>query len=190
LPDEKIEDWADRVQQLAVLAFPDWPEQHMFKQAIKRICHGCIDKEAGQHVVNLNLTSIEMVVDQIKSYQCNHKSIFSRGHHPRREVREVSISPQDNSVDSDDQCRIDSLQKEMIDLKDGIRQLLKQVESTNLESQILGGRPSSHSQRECFRCYDTGHFARDCPTRKEVNRPAKHVHWSPSLNEKGSGQQA
>jgi hypothetical protein len=81
LPDEKIEDWADRVQQLAVLAFPDWPEQHMFKQAIKRICHGCIDREAGQHVVNLDLTYIEMVVDKIKSYQCNHKSIFSEGHH-------------------------------------------------------------------------------------------------------------
>jgi hypothetical protein len=76
-------------------------------------------------------------------------------------VREVSISPQDNSVDSDDQCKIDSLQKEMIDLKDGIRQLLKQVESANLESQSLGGRPPSPNQQECFRCHGTGHFARD-----------------------------
>jgi hypothetical protein len=61
LPEEKIENCTDRVQQLAVRAFPDLPEQHMIKQVIKRIYHGCVDKEAGQHVVNLNLTSIEMV---------------------------------------------------------------------------------------------------------------------------------
>jgi hypothetical protein len=100
----------------------------MFKQAIKRICHGCIDREAGLHVVNLDLTSIEMVVDKIKIYQYNHNSIFSAGNHPRREVREVSVSPKDNLIDSDDQCKIDSLQKEMIDLQEGIRQLLKQFE--------------------------------------------------------------
>jgi hypothetical protein len=131
LPDEKIEDWADGVQQLAVFAFPDWPKQYIFKQAIKRICRGCIDREAGQHVVDFDLTSIEIVVDKIKSYQYNHKSIFSGGHHPRREVLEVSISPQDNLIDSDDQCKIDSLQKEMIDLQEGDKQLLKQFESTN-----------------------------------------------------------
>jgi hypothetical protein len=40
----------------------------MYRQAIKRICHGCIDREAGQYVVNLNLDSVELTIDKIKSY--------------------------------------------------------------------------------------------------------------------------
>jgi hypothetical protein len=101
LPEEEIEDWADNVQQLPIRAFPDLQEQHMIKKAIKRICHGCVDREAGQHVVNLNLTSIEIVVDKIKRYQFNHKNIYSGGHHPRREMREESMSPHDDSPSSD-----------------------------------------------------------------------------------------
>ena len=48
----------------------------MYRQAINRICHGCIDKEAGQYAVNMNLDSVELAVDKIKSYQFNHQVIY------------------------------------------------------------------------------------------------------------------
>ena len=66
-PGESIDDWADRVMLLSVRAFPELPEEYMYQQAVKRICHGCIDKEAGQYVVNLNLDFVEQVIDKIKS---------------------------------------------------------------------------------------------------------------------------
>ena len=49
-----------------------------------RICHGCIDKEAGQYVVNLNLDSVEQVIDKIKSFQFNHQSIYDK---PKKELQ-------------------------------------------------------------------------------------------------------
>ena len=50
-PEESIEDWADRVMQLSVRVFPDLREEYMYQQAVKRICHRCNDKSAGQYVV-------------------------------------------------------------------------------------------------------------------------------------------
>jgi hypothetical protein len=120
LSEEKIEDWADCVQQLAVQAFPDLPEQHMIKQVIKRLCHGCVDWEAGQHAVNLNFTSIGMVIDKIKSYQFNLKSIYWGGHNPRREVCEANMSLKDDSPSSDyEDCNV--RQAKVSNYKDRVR---------------------------------------------------------------------
>jgi hypothetical protein len=102
-PDKSIEDWADRVLQLCVRAFPDLPEEYMYRQAIKRICHGCIDRKVGQYVVNLNLHSVELTIDKIKSYQFNHQSIYERG---RKEVRELAVSQgSDSTSDDEDHTR-------------------------------------------------------------------------------------
>ena len=70
--------WADRVMRLSVCAFPELPEEYMYQQAVKRICHGCINKEVGQYIVNLNLDSVEQVIDKIKSFQLNHASIYDK----------------------------------------------------------------------------------------------------------------
>ena len=223
LQDEKIEDWADRVQQLAARAYPNLPEDHMTKQAIKRICHGCLDKEAGQHVVHLNLPSVELVVDKIKSYQYNHKSIYTGYHHSKKDVREISLSPMNDSDSSDyddepkvrqtrftrssgrtqDQGRsrdldsskskIDTLTKEVNDLKGDIKSLVKHLETLRSRSPVpsnIQTRSRSPSPVQCFKCQGQGHYARDCPSKSDRNRPAKQVSFSPTINEKGLGKKA
>ncbi|KAK3107571.1 hypothetical protein FSP39_017500 [Pinctada imbricata] len=100
--DETLEEWADRVMQMATRAFPDLPEDYMYRQAIKRICHGCLDREAGQHAVNQNLTTVDMVVDRIKSYQFNHKSIYDRSRKDFREVKEVQLSMSSSETSEDE----------------------------------------------------------------------------------------
>ncbi|KAK3090442.1 hypothetical protein FSP39_011884 [Pinctada imbricata] len=74
-PDESLEEWSDRVQQVAAKAFQGLPDDFQNKQVIYRICHGCLDQNAGQFVVNLNLSSILEVIDRIKHYQFNHLAI-------------------------------------------------------------------------------------------------------------------
>lgn len=64
----------------------------MLKQAIKRICHGCTDKEAGQYAINLHLLTIEETVDNLKSFQYNHYAIYGKG---RRDVRDVAVCGED-----------------------------------------------------------------------------------------------
>ena len=216
-PEESIEDWADRVMQLSVRAFPDLPEEYMYQQAVKRICHGCIDKAAGQYVVNLNLDSVEMVVDKIKSFQFNHQSIYDKNPE-KKEVREVYVysSSSDSSDDEDksyvkvrqakwskpqgDRGRNDKqlgeLTQQVCDMKDSMKSLLRHLE--NLQSRSAGNpstsparsRSPSPNHGRCFHCDGFGHFARECPKKKAENKPAKHVTFPSNLNEKGSGQQA
>ncbi len=51
-PEEKLDDWADRVLLLATGAFQGLPDDYCEQQAINRLCQGLGDKEAGQHVHN------------------------------------------------------------------------------------------------------------------------------------------
>ena len=60
----------------------------MLKQAVKRICHGSLDKDAGQYAINLHPRNIEETIDHLKSFQYNHQAIYGRG---RKEVREIAV---------------------------------------------------------------------------------------------------
>ena len=111
-PEESIEDWADRVVQLSVYAFWDLPQEYMYRQAINRICHGCIDKDAGQYAVNMNLDSVELVIDKIKSYQFNHQVIYG---HDNQEVREGHVRTNSlGRLDSDETERRPSVKVKLI----------------------------------------------------------------------------
>ena len=43
-----------------------------------------MDRDAGQHVVNLNLTRVEEVIDKIKSYQFNHAATYATKASPKQ----------------------------------------------------------------------------------------------------------
>ena len=73
----------------------------MINQAISRICHGCNDRYAGQYVVNLHLTSLEDVIDKIKSYQFNHAAIYVPKASTKPQVREVALNSSDTESETD-----------------------------------------------------------------------------------------
>ncbi|VDI21152.1 Hypothetical predicted protein [Mytilus galloprovincialis] len=83
--DETLEDWADRVQSLATKAFRHLPEDHMYQQAIMRLCQGAADKEGGMLASNAKPKSIEEAVDKIRWHQHNHQAIY--GGSARKEVK-------------------------------------------------------------------------------------------------------
>ena len=159
----------------------------MYQQAVKRICHGCIDKEAGQYVVNLNLDSVEQVIDKIKSFQLNHQSIYDK---QKKEFREINFSSY-NANSSEDEITTDKVRKlkqqnsynpeekpkmklqlnelsmQMGVIKDGIFSLLRhlvkmQTKSTNVITKKPVIRSPSTSNARCFHCNGLGHFAKEC----------------------------
>lgn len=109
-----LEDWADRVFQLALRAYEGLPEEHMLEQAIKRICHGCMDKEAGQYAVNQHPDTIEETIEYLKRFHYNHQATFGRS---RREVREILF--EDNS----EKLQVNAVNKE------GVRERMSRLES-------------------------------------------------------------
>ena len=70
----------------------------MINQAISRICHGCNDRDAGQSVVNLHLTSVEDVIDKIKAYQFTHAAIYVPKASTKPHVREVALNTSDTET--------------------------------------------------------------------------------------------
>jgi len=75
---ESIEDWTDRILSLATKAFRDLPDEHMYQQAILRLCQGCIDKEAGKNAATSRPLSIEDAVDKMKWYQHTVKAMYGQ----------------------------------------------------------------------------------------------------------------
>ena len=98
-PDESLESWGDRVQSVALQAFGNLPEEYARKQVIYQICHGCLDKEAGQHVANLRLDKTQDAIDRIKHYQYNHRVIFEREEREDKKVRHIPTADLDSEVD-------------------------------------------------------------------------------------------
>lgn len=83
--EESLEDWADRVLTLAMKAFRNLPERHMYQQAIMRLCQGAADKDAGSYASNIRPSSMEEAVDKMRWFHYNHQAIFGRT--PKREVK-------------------------------------------------------------------------------------------------------
>ncbi|XP_052819921.1 uncharacterized protein LOC128245734 [Mya arenaria] len=66
---ECMEDWADRVQELAAEAFRSLPETFTNQQAIDRFCQGLQDREAGHSTFMRKYTTIEEAMNNIRLFQ-------------------------------------------------------------------------------------------------------------------------
>ena len=97
--DESLESWCDRVQSIALQAFENIPEEYVRKRVIYQICHGCLDKEAGQHVANLHLDNIQDALDRMKHFQYNHRVIFEREGREVEKARDIPTADLDSNVD-------------------------------------------------------------------------------------------
>ena len=203
--EEGLDDWADRVTELAMKAYRDLPEEYSEKQAILRFCLGCINKEAGEAVANKRPASMAEAIDCVKWAVHTHTAIHGRS---RREIKQVAELPHaaarlmDRDSDlaacsvregADVRPSVDNLKRTV----DGLRTRMDDIEGQNKEItgklekilQLLTVRSRSMSPRrpamsneapqrkpvECFNCRGD-HFLRDCPN-KEKKEERKKVQF-------------
>jgi len=189
LPEESLEDWADRVLSLATRAFRHLPEEHMYKQAVLRLCQGAADKEAGSYASNVRPQSMEDAVDKIRWYQHNQQAIYGK---PRREVRYVSPegrgdmrvcattrqeysggSPWTNdlkSLEARVEAKVEGLEGKMTQ---GFKELTQLLTSQRAENRPASRSSSPRGAREgCYHCGSSSHFKRDCPKLAHARSPS------------------
>ena len=90
--DEILDDWADRVMNLATMAFRNLPDDYMYQQAILRFCHGCVDKDAGEGVANTRPNTMEDAIDRVKWAIHTRSAVHGRA---RREVKQMTCEGRD-----------------------------------------------------------------------------------------------
>jgi hypothetical protein len=84
--------------QFSAWAFCELPEEYMNQEAVERTCHGCLVKEIGQFIVNLNKDSADQVIDKIKDSQYNRLRVHDK---PKKGVRQAYVSS-DKATSSED----------------------------------------------------------------------------------------
>ena len=96
---ESVVEWATRVIQLATRAFPDMPDNQIYKQAILRFCQGCLDKGAGYYALTCKPATMEEAGDKVRWYQHTDTVMYGKS---RKEVRNVKIEGDISSFYSDE----------------------------------------------------------------------------------------
>ena len=179
---ESVEDWADRVHQLATDAFRHISDTYCNQQAIDRFCQGLLDVEAGHSAFMQKWTTLEDAMNDVRLFLHSKKDMVSR-----RSTRSSAAAPV-TAVDYDDSVAqvyavqqpasesrsVTNLQKEV----DELRQQLKSMMGRG-KGQPYRGRGTRRSPRGrgCWTCGDLGHFQRNCPKSEKQG----------NLNDQGSG---
>ena len=86
--DEPLEEWAERVQTLAMEAFATLPDDYITEETIRRFCYGCCDKESAQYASDRVPTSMDEALRFVKTHTQNNKAIYGS----RKTVRQLSCA--------------------------------------------------------------------------------------------------
>ena len=95
--DEKLEEWAERVCQLATYAFDTAPRGGMSDRdaeaMIRQFCIGTLDKEAGFHAANAYPTSLDDAITHILKFQFHKRAVYGSSERRERDVTARAVQP-------------------------------------------------------------------------------------------------
>ena len=187
--DEKLEEFAERAQKLAQDSYPHFDGEAVLiiqTMAMEAFLRGCTHQQAAVQVLNREPRDLAEALRQMKIHVQNYETVF--GAH-RKAVKAVSFEDSDEEEFSVREAKFAGKQKSVEEkvvgmmqkplsaaVKEGIEEGLKGLASV-LREIMTAPKPNSpnkkipasppgtppRSQRQCFNCGDTSHFAKECP---------------------------
>jgi len=165
---ESLEEYAERVQNLAFDGFPDAGADSDVVETIAAdaFLRGCTDKGAVEVAMHRRPETVAEALDLVKEASHNLRLIYGNNREERK-VRQVSWEPDEHAVESAPEVRQVSLSS----VEHLAEQLMKLAKQMQQPRAVSPGRDAASTT--CFRCGETGHFRRAQRARVGCTSPCR-----------------
>ena len=153
-PDEKLNDWADRVLLLAQKAKRDLSE------AIAKFCHGCKFKEAGQLTSYLNPQTMEEAINKIKWHHHTVQATYGNRKSERSTRKTSEANSRHINVVSKEIDAVSVSDDRFLLLEKQVKMMMNKFKK--MEQPTNSGKKPDRTKVRCYNCNKVGHYKREC----------------------------
>ena len=197
--EESIEEYAERVQELATDGYADATEEIVEFMAVDAFLKSCNDKKAALSAMDKNPTRIDQALQYVKSSIHSQRILLG---YKKPEVRKVQFEDEDSDGESGASVRVmnkptykqtwpqnmedrmTKTEQDVNSIKGDVSKILsilsKGQQARNRSRSPSPGR-SPIRDVECYTCHERGHYSNQCPKKVILSPPPK------PLNRQGSG---
>ena len=169
--EEELDEFAERVQQLAYEAHPKAADRTINDASVDSFLRGCKDKRAALKAMDRDPTTLAKAITLVKAAIHSRRALF--GDTPK--VRKVSFNETNargETSDSEGSSGRVGVSNTTHELRGAVEKLSHMVENMSSWAQnpprpgvTSPRRSQSPADSRCYRCGELGHFGRNCKLR-------------------------
>lgn len=206
LADESIEEFSEKIQEMAADGYINTPEHVIETISVDAFLKGCLDKKAALFAMEKNPSTIDQALQYVKSSIHNQKILLG---YKKPEVKRVQFSEETNDEISQPMVRqvspnsfttvlqrkyesmdlrLQNTESHILSIKSDISRILRSLDTPKIDrdrSRSTSPKRSPSREVRCYSCNELGHYSSNCPKK---NLSPMRRNRSPSPIGQASGQ--